>query len=174
MIGVLRSTSEGRTSQVDPKIRQAIFDQVAREPFAEMFGLELVELNPGYSRVQMTVTSEMENLFRLAHGGAIFALIDEAFETASNSHGTVAVALSMTINHVAPASPGNRLTAEAREVNRTLRTSLYDIRVYEEGGGLIATCQAVAYRKGNRPAVHPGRFLSFSTPASTEASSSAR
>jgi len=87
---------------MDPKIREAIFNQVGKEPFAKKFGLELVGLDEGYSRVEMDFTPDLENLFGMAHGGALFALIDEAFETASNSHGTMAVALNMNITYIAP------------------------------------------------------------------------
>jgi len=74
---------------MDPKIKEAIFRQVAAEPFAKKFGLKLVDLAEGYSKVEMVFTPDMANMFGAAHGGALFALIDEAFETASNSHGTL-------------------------------------------------------------------------------------
>jgi acyl-CoA thioesterase len=40
------------------------------------------------------------------------------------------------------------MTAEAREINRTTRTALYEIKVTDDGGRLLATCQALVYRKG--------------------------
>ena len=134
---------------MDAKVKTAIFRQVEREPFAKKFGLKLVDLNAGYSKVEMTFTKDMENIFGMAHGGALFALIDEAFETASNSHGTVAVALNMNITYMASPSSGTRLTAEAREFNRTNKTAVYDIKVIDDQGALIASCQALVYRKGN-------------------------
>ncbi len=134
---------------MDAKVKTAIFRQVEREPFAKKFGLKLVDLDAGYSRVQMTFTKDMENIFGMAHGGALFALIDEAFETASNSHGTVAVALNMNITYMTSPSSGTRLTAEAREFNRTNKTAVYDIKVTDEQSTLIASCQALVYRKGN-------------------------
>ena len=137
-----------RAPSMDEKIRQAMFRQVAEEPFAQKFGLRLVALGEGYSLVEMIVTQDMENMFGIAHGGALFALIDEAFETASNSHGTVAVALSMTVNYIAPPATGSKLTAEAKEFSRTRKTANYDIRVHDEQGQLIAACQALVYRKG--------------------------
>jgi len=133
---------------MDEKVRAAIFRQVEREPFALKFGLRLLELNDGYSKVEMNFTPDLENIFGMAHGGALFALIDEAFETASNSHGTVAVALNMNITYIAPPPRGSRLTAEAKEFNRTNRTAVYDIRVTDGQGSLIASCQALVYRKG--------------------------
>jgi len=133
---------------MDEKVKQAIMDQVRREPFARKFGIDLVELEAGYSRVEMLLTEDMENIFRMAHGGAIFALIDTAFETACNSHGTIAVALSVTVNYLSAPTPGAKLIAEAHEISRTRKTGNYDIRVTQADGQLIAACQALAYRKG--------------------------
>lgn len=134
---------------MDQTIREAIFNAVEREPFAKKFGLRLVELKEGYSKVEMDFTPDMENFLGLAHGGALFALIDEAFETASNSHGTVAVALNMNITYVSPPPPKSRLTAEAHELSRTKRTASYDIKIFDEKKNLIAFCQALVYRKGD-------------------------
>ena len=133
---------------MDPKVREAIFRQVAAEPFAQKFGLKLVDLAEGYSKVEMVFTPDMANMFGAAHGGALFALIDEAFETASNSHGSLAVALNLNITYIAPPEPGTTLTAEAKEFSRTNRTAGYAIQVVNPQGQLIASCQALVYRKG--------------------------
>ena len=132
---------------MDEKIKQAIFRQVEKEPFAVKLGLELLELDLGYSKVGMSFTEDMKNIHGMAHGGALFALIDQAFETSSNSHGTVAVALSMTVNYHATPSLGTRLVAEAKEFARTKRTAHYDIKVYDGNDRLIASCTALVYRK---------------------------
>jgi acyl-CoA thioesterase len=136
---------------VDEKLKQEFKSRVAREPFAKKFGLELLEIGPGYSKVRMRFTPDMENLFGMAHGGALFALIDEAFETAANSHGTLAVALNMNVTYVAAAPPGSMLTAEAVEISLTRKTASYEIKVRDEKDRLIAACQALVYRKGSPP-----------------------
>src|SRR4030042_3439143 len=132
---------------MDKKVKEAIFKQVEKEPFAKKFGLKLVDLDEGYSRVEMDFTPDLENLFGMAHGGALFALIDEAFETASNSHGTTAVALNMNITYISPPSPGSGLIAEPRDFSRTQRTAVYDIKLFDEHNHLIASCEALVYRK---------------------------
>jgi acyl-CoA thioesterase len=129
-------------------IRHAIFDAFRKEPFAQKFKLELVDLQEGYSRVAMAVTPELDNIFGMAHGGALFALIDAAFETACNSHGTVAVALNVNVTYVASPAPGSRITAEAREFSRTRKTANYHITVTDDQQQLLASCQALAYRRG--------------------------
>jgi len=59
------------------------------EPFARAVGMKLLTVAEGYALVEMTCTREMENIFSMVHGGAIFTLLDEAFQFACNSHGTV-------------------------------------------------------------------------------------
>jgi acyl-CoA thioesterase len=133
---------------MDDRVKKALFRQVEQEPFAQKFGLKLLELEEGYSKVTMVFTPDMENIFGMAHGGAVFALIDEAFQTACNAYGTIALALNVNITYIASPVPGSRLTAVAKEYSRTAKTANYDIKVTNDQGTLIASCQALAYRKG--------------------------
>jgi acyl-CoA thioesterase len=111
---------------------------------------ELKDIGPGHSIVEMAVRPEMENIHRMAHGGARFSLIDEAFETASNSHGTVAVALNMNITYISSPVVGSLLRAEAREVSLSGRIASYLINVIDAEGHLVATCQPLVYRKDEK------------------------
>ena len=128
------------------EIRNVLYKQVAAEPFAKKFGLKLIDLQEGYAEVEMFFTQDMENMFGMAHGGAIFALIDAAFEVASNSHGTMAVALNMNINYLASPAKGSKLNAKAKEINKAKKTAAYDIIVTDDKNNLIAACQALVYR----------------------------
>ena len=129
------------------QIFTAIRKRVEEEPFARKLGLNLIEVRSGYALVRMTFTQEIENIFGMAHGGALYSLIDEAFEIASNSHGTIAVALGVNVQYIQAPLPGAVLYAEAKEVNRSARIGHYDITVKNEQNNLIATCKAMAYRK---------------------------
>ena len=136
-----------REAPMEKKVFDALFKRVDWEPYAQLLGLKLKKVEKGYSLVEMTIREEMKNILGSTHGGAIFSLIDEAFETASNSHGTIAVALNMNVTFIAPPSPGAVLRAEAKETNLTPRTATYLINVTEGENRLIATCQALVYRK---------------------------
>ncbi|MGW8188213.1 MAG: PaaI family thioesterase, partial [Desulfobacterales bacterium] len=80
--------------------------------------------------------------------GAIYGLIDEAFETAGQTDGTIAVALNVNVTYIASPQEKTRLRAEANRVSRTRKTAGYDIRVIDGAGQLIATCSALAYQTG--------------------------
>ena len=134
---------------MDTELKDAIYREVKREPFARALKMELVELEAGLSAVEMDYDpSIMDNLFARMHGGAIFALIDEAFQTVCQTVGSTTVAMNVNVNYVASPETGARLRAEAREVSSTKRTASYDIKVRDQHGQLIAVCQALAFRTG--------------------------
>ena len=134
---------------MDEKVKKAIESAVKRETFAQALNMELVELDDGHSVVEMSYDPErMGNMYDRAHGGALFGLIDEAFETAGQTKGTIAVALNVNITYVISPKPGSRLRAEANRICETEKTESYDIKIRDENGNLITTCKALAYQTG--------------------------
>jgi len=115
--------------------------------FPKSLDIELLELTPGRAVVAMTVTESMANFHGTAHGGALFTLADTAFALSCNSHGTPAVALSVTMDYMAPARPGDRLVAMAEEAQRTKRTGSYHITVTANGETKIAFFRGLAFIK---------------------------
>jgi acyl-CoA thioesterase len=82
-------------------------------------------------------------------GGAIFTLADYAFAAAANSHGTVAVAINVSITFMKAAATGT-LWAEAREVSKNFKIGSYVVEVKDDQGDLVATFQGLAYRKKDK------------------------
>ncbi|MCP3666783.1 MAG: hotdog fold thioesterase [Gammaproteobacteria bacterium] len=97
---------------------------------ARLFGMQLETVEPGYSRVSMTVTADMLNAVGITHGGATYSLADFAFAIASNANGQIAVALDTTMSYTAPSHEGDILIAEACEENLTHRTGLYVVKIH--------------------------------------------
>jgi acyl-CoA thioesterase len=134
---------------MDAKLKEALFKAVKKEPFAQALNMKLEELDRGYSVVEMKyVPDQMDNIYQHAHGGALFGLIDEAFETACQTEGTIAVALNMNVTYVASPKAGVRLRAVAHRISQTKKTASFDIKVTDDAGVLIASCSALAYRTG--------------------------
>jgi acyl-CoA thioesterase len=136
---------------MDQAVKECILKAAKMEPYALALNMKLVELEKGYSAVEMIYDSEiMNNIYERAHGGAIYSLIDEAFETAGQTDGTIAVALNINVTYVSSPKTGVRLRAEARKVSQTKKTAVYDIKVEDEDGQLIAICQALAFCTGKK------------------------
>jgi len=134
---------------MDEEKKVKYFRKVEEEPLARLLGIKLKDVDEGYALCEMKYTEKLDNIYGGAHGGAIFSLIDEAFEISSNSHEHMAVALNMNVTYMRPPSKGVTLTAESREINRTKRTASYTITVKEKDH-LIALCQALVYIKDQK------------------------
>lgn len=92
-------------------------------------GMEIVEIKPGLAVMAMTVQPHMVNGQRICHGGYIFTLADSAFAFACNSHNERVVAAQGNITFIRPGKLGDRLVATAREISRSGRSRIYDVRV---------------------------------------------
>ena len=118
-----------------------------RDRFARHAGIELLEVGEGYARARMEIKDQHLNGVDLVHGAAIFTLADLVFAAASNSHGTVAVAINVSISFLKAARSGT-LVAEGREVSRNPKLGSYTVTVVDGAGDLVAIFQGMAYRKG--------------------------
>ena len=125
---------------------QNIRNFLKRDRFAELCGIELLEISPGRARARMEIKDCHLNGANITHGGAIFSLADLAFAAASNSHGTIAVAINASISFFKAIAKGT-LIAEAEEVSFNPKLASYTIRVRDDEGSLVAQFQGMVYRK---------------------------
>jgi acyl-CoA thioesterase len=92
-------------------------------------GMEILQVKAGEAVLTMMVKPHMVNGHGIAHGGFIFLLADSAFAFACNSHNERTVAAQCNISFIKPGKLGDRLIATAREISRTGRSGIYDVRV---------------------------------------------
>src|SRR3954454_13731459 len=95
-------------------------------------GIEILDIKAGRATLAMTVKSNMVNGQGIAHGGFIFTLADSAFAFACNSHNERVVAAQGDITFIRPGKIVDRLVATAREISRSGRSGIYDVRVSVE------------------------------------------
>jgi acyl-CoA thioesterase len=133
-------------------LAQACADAMWKEDDASSgLGMKVVEIGPGRATLTMTVQPHMVNGQRIAHGGFIFALADSAFAFACNSHNQKSVAAQGNITFIKPGKLGDLLVATAREISRSGRSGIYDVRV-------TADDEVIAEFRGHSRAI-PGTWL---------------
>ncbi|WP_112183535.1 hydroxyphenylacetyl-CoA thioesterase PaaI [Ralstonia sp. GX3-BWBA] len=101
-------------------------------------GMHVEAVGPGYARLSMTVRPEFLNGHRTCHGGLIFTLADSAFAFACNSHNHNTVAAGCSVEFLRPAHRGDVLVAEATEQVLSGRHGVYDVRVSNQTGEVVA------------------------------------
>jgi acyl-CoA thioesterase len=111
-------------------LARACADAMWKEDDAsKSLGMSIVEIAPGRATLTMTVRPEMVNGQRIAHGGFIFTLADSTFAFACNSHNERAVAAQCSVTFIRSGKLGDVLVATAREISRSGRSGIYDVRV---------------------------------------------
>jgi acyl-CoA thioesterase len=117
--------------------------------FARHTDVELLTVSTGHATARMTLHPHHQNGLGTVQGGAIFTLADFCFAAACNSHGTVAVALNVSITFMKAATTGT-LWAEAKEVSKNFKVGAYAVEVKDDQGDLVAQFQGLAYRKKDK------------------------
>ena len=100
--------------------------------------MELLACEPGRALMRMTVREAMLNGHKICHGGLIFSLADSTFAFACNSHNKVAVAAGCSIEFLKPGQLGDVLTCEGVEQTLQGRHGIYDMKVSNQRGEVIA------------------------------------
>lgn len=104
----------------------------------ETLGMELLACQPGRALMRMTVHEQHLNGHKICHGGFIFTLADSTFAFACNSYNKVAVAAGANIEFLRPAQLGDVLSCEGVEQTLSGRHGVYDMRVTNQRGEVVA------------------------------------
>jgi acyl-CoA thioesterase len=126
----------------DPDPRAAKIRDFNGCAFARLTGMEVALTPEGDIRVVMEPEGKW-NAMGTIHGGAIFALADQAFGIAANLGGSPQVAVSASIHYLAPAT--GTLEAVARLVDETAITSVYEVEVSGDGRR-VAVFRGVSFK----------------------------
>jgi acyl-CoA thioesterase len=119
---------------------------VENDRYAKHLDIEMLEYGQGKAKARMEIKQHHLNSAGMLHGGAIFSLADAVFSAASNSHGTLAVAINVSISFFKAVKIG-ALTATAEEVSFNPKLATYLITVHDDAGNKIALFQGTVYRK---------------------------
>ena len=113
----------------------------SQHSMSEALGMEFVSADADHIVVRMLMTDRVRQPFGILHGGATVALCETAASMgtflgidASKFH---AVGLEINANHMRPVRDGY-ITATATPVHRGRTTWVWDIRVHNDEGKLVA------------------------------------
>ena len=126
----------GAASALAQRVAETMFaaDRASRE----LMQMVLVSCAPGRATMRMTVREEQLNGHQICHGGFIFTLADSTFAFACNSYNKSAVAASASIEFLIAGQLGDVLTCVAQEQVLQGRHGIYDMRVTNQRGEVIA------------------------------------
>lgn len=134
--------------EADELARRVVARMMGEDAFSQWLGIQVLEVLPGACTLRMAVRPEMNNGFRITHGGIAYCVADSALAFASNSHGIHAVSIETSISHVKPVHAGEVLTATAEELSRGNRVAVYQVAVRNGKGEVAALFKGTVFRTG--------------------------
>lgn len=110
-------------------------------PFARLLGIRFVEVAPERLIAEMTVRDDLCTLPAVAHGGALMAFADTLGAAATVVNlppGATTTTLESKTNFFAPAPAGSTVTGECTALHRGRRTMVWQTRLTNAEGRLLA------------------------------------
>ena len=135
-------------NEQDALARSVVTKMMAEDRFSQWFGIKVLAIEVGYSKIRITLREEMINGLGVIHGGIGFSLADSAFAFACNNRNNLSMALDTSITFIKPSKPGDILTAEAKELHNGRSTGLYLITIVNQNGEQIALFRGTCFRTG--------------------------
>jgi acyl-CoA thioesterase len=123
-------------NEIDAK--SVVDHMIENDLFSQWLGISVLDINDGYSKIQMTVRPEMINGLGTVHGGIAFSFADSAFAFACNNRNILSVALDTSINFIKTIFVGDVLTAEAKEIHNGRSTGLYQVTIKNQNNHTVA------------------------------------
>lgn len=131
-------------SMMSPDVREYAerIMEMYEAPFARFVGLEISEISRDRVVCYLDLRPELMNSMGRGHGGAVYTLIDHTFAIAANLvHDSTGQ--NTNVSFYRPAQ--GRLTAVAVPINRSRSLEVYDVRVTNDEGKLIASSVCTAF-----------------------------
>lgn len=119
------------------------------DAFSQWLEINVLDINQGYSKLQMTIRESMVNGFNIAHGGISFSLSDSALAFAANSYGKQCVSIETSISHTRPAHIGDILIAECVELNRGKTIGIYQVTITNQDQKIISIFKGTVHISNN-------------------------
>lgn len=132
----------------DNKARDVVDHMMDHDAFSQWLGIQVLQIDEGYSKISMTIRKEMVNGFGIVHGGVPFAFADSAFAFACNNRNNLSVALDVTISFMKAMHVGDVLTAEAKEIHNGRSTGVYLITIHNQKDEQVALFKGTCFRTG--------------------------
>jgi 1,4-dihydroxy-2-naphthoyl-CoA hydrolase len=116
--------------------------QSMKMPFAELKGIKFIEAGKDRVVAQMLVRPDLCTLRHTIHGGAVMAFADSVGAAATvinlpeDANGTTTI--ESKTNFIGGAKEGTTVTATATPVHRGRRTQVWQTRIENEEGKLVA------------------------------------
>ncbi len=118
--------------------REIVDHMLKNDAFSQWLDIKIIELHPGFCKLQASVKRDMLNGHGIAHGGITYSLSDSALAFASNAHGQKCVSIETSISHLEAVREGDTLTSTCTEHSRGKTIGVYTVETRNQEEKLVS------------------------------------
>ena len=133
---------------MEVKLKHLVDGQLPKNAFSDHNFNQWGHIELDYAECKVTLRPESKNVYGNAHGGAIYAIADNAAGMAAHTDGRSYVTQSSTMNFIGNQSEGT-LRAEARVRKRGKTITLVDVTILGDEDRLLGTGMFTFFCVGN-------------------------
>lgn len=119
-----------------------------KNPFAQLLGMELLEVREGYAYGRMRMDEHFMNIYGGMHGGCSYALADTLAGVAASTYGNYVTTIDGKMNYLEAVKDTGYVYGEAEVQRQGGRIGVYTVKLMDENQKVLVTADFTYYRTG--------------------------
>ena len=119
-----------------------------KNPFAQLLGMELLEVREGYAYGRMRMDEHFTNIYGGMHGGCAYALADTLAGLAASTYGNYVTTIDGKMNYLEAVKDTGYVYGEAEVQRQGGRIGVYTVKLMDENQKVLVTADFTYYRTG--------------------------
>lgn len=121
---------------------------IEQNPFAQLLGIQLLELREGYAYGRMRFDEHFTNIYGGMHGGCTYALADTLAGIAASTYGNYVTTIDGKMNYLDVIRDTSYVYCEAKVQRQGGRIGVYTAVVMDDQQNILVTADFTYYRTG--------------------------
>lgn len=114
---------------------------VAKNPYVSQFGIEILNIRPGYVFARMRAKKELENIYGDLHGGCLYAFADNMAGVAASTYGYYVTTLNGSIQYLKAGRNTEYIYCEVNVIKHGRTITVAQARITDDRKTLINTAE---------------------------------
>lgn len=127
---------------------QKLNQLLEKNPFAQLLGMELLEVREGYAYGRMRMDEHFTNIYGGMHGGCSYALADTLAGVAASTYGNYVTTIDGKMNYLEAVKDTGYVYGEAEVQRQGGRIGVYTVKLMDENQKVLVTADFTYYRTG--------------------------
>ena len=121
---------------------------IGRNPFAQLLGIQVLELREGYAYGRMRLDEHFTNIYGGMHGGCTYALADTMAGIAASTYGNYVTTIDGKMNYLDVIKDTEYVYCEVKVQRQGGTIGVYSAKIWDDSQKILVTADFTYYRTG--------------------------